>query len=70
MTPIIISIRILAVTVGGLQSQLADKATNAQEIWDETIATYTFDCMEGSTFFKDWRNFYIKRVPEYVFLYF
>ncbi|XP_031626863.1 squamous cell carcinoma antigen recognized by T-cells 3-like [Contarinia nasturtii] len=53
-----------SVTVGGLHAQLAVKMLNPQETWDEILATYTLDCMEGSTFFKDWRNYYIKHVPE------
>lgn len=54
----------LAVTVGGLHSQLAPKMVSAQEIWDMVLETYGLDCMEGSTFFKDWRSYYTKAVPE------
>lgn len=57
-------IYILAVSVGGLHCQLAIKVSNPQEIWDEIIPTYALDCMEGSTFFKDWRSYYTKHVPE------
>lgn len=54
----------LAVPVGGLHIQLASKLPNAQEVWDELVHTYGMDCMEGSVFFKEWRNFYAKSVPE------
>lgn len=55
-----------AVSVGRLYSQLAAKMSmsNAQEIWDELLSTHALDCMDGSTFFKDWRNYYIKHVPK------
>lgn len=53
-----------AVSVGGLHAQLASKLPNAQEVWDEIVNTYGMDCMEGSTFFKDWRHFYATSVPE------
>lgn len=61
---------ILAVLIGGLHSQLASKMPNALGIWDTVLETYGLDCMEGSTFFKDWRTYYIKSVPEYAFFQF
>lgn len=54
----------VAVLVGGLHAQLAPKLPNASEVWKEVASTYGMDCMEGSTFFKNWRTFYTKTVPE------
>lgn len=54
----------LAVAIGGLHAQVASKLPNAPEIWDEVLETYGYDCMEGSTFFRDWRTYYTKHVPE------
>lgn len=45
-------------------AKFASKLPNAESVMNEIVDTYTHDCLDGSSIFKEWRKFYAEKAAE------